>query len=152
VASASDIRLANSEDEAAVIALVRAAYAHYIPRMGREPGPMTDDYAALIRDGRVHTIGAEGSVQGVLVLLPEADAMLLDNIAVDPACKGAGLGRALLAFAEQRTRAAGYRAIRLYTHVTMTENIALYTRIGYVETHRGEEKGFHRVYMTKRLT
>jgi GNAT superfamily N-acetyltransferase len=153
VASASSfaIRLAEPADSAVVTALVRAAYAHYVPRMGREPGPMTDDYAALIEDGRVHVAGADGSVQGVLVLLPEADAMLLDNIAVDPARKGAGLGRALLAFAEQQTREAGYRAIRLYTHVTMTENIALYTRIGYVETHRGEEKGFHRVYMTKVL-
>jgi GNAT superfamily N-acetyltransferase len=143
------IRLAEPADTAAVTALVRAAYAHYVPRMGREPGPMTDDYAALVRDQRVHVVGTGSMVQGVLVLLPEADAMLLDNIAVDPACKGAGLGRALLEFAERQTRAAGYRSIRLYTHVSMTENITLYTRIGYVETHRGEEKGFHRVYMIK---
>jgi glutathione S-transferase len=33
----------------------------------------------------------------------------------------------------------------------MTENIALYRRAGYVETHRVSEKGFDRVYMTKRL-
>ena len=33
----------------------------------------------------------------------------------------------------------------------MTENIALYSRIGYVETHRAEEKGLRRVYMTKSL-
>ena len=34
----------------------------------------------------------------------------------------------------------------------MTENIALYSRIGYVETHRAEEKKLRRVYMAKRLT
>jgi hypothetical protein len=33
----------------------------------------------------------------------------------------------------------------------MTENIALYTRIGFVETHRISEKGYDRVYMTKQL-
>jgi hypothetical protein len=33
----------------------------------------------------------------------------------------------------------------------MTENLALYSRLGYVETHRGEEKGYSRVYMEKRL-
>jgi hypothetical protein len=33
----------------------------------------------------------------------------------------------------------------------MTENIALYTRIGFVETRRISEKGFDRVYMTKQL-
>jgi hypothetical protein len=33
----------------------------------------------------------------------------------------------------------------------MTENIAFYERLGFVETHRAEEKGFKRVYMTKSL-
>jgi len=33
----------------------------------------------------------------------------------------------------------------------MTENIALYRRIGYSETGRVNEKGFDRVYMAKRL-
>jgi GNAT superfamily N-acetyltransferase len=150
-AKESDIRLARARDAGAVTALVRAAYAHYVARMGREPGPMTDDYSALISDGRVHVADVDGSVQGVLVLVPEDEAMLLDNVAVDPVWKGSGIGRVLLAFAEQRARAAGYRSIRLYTHVTMTENVGLYTRIGYVETHRGEENGFHRVYMTKAL-
>jgi hypothetical protein len=33
----------------------------------------------------------------------------------------------------------------------MTENIARYTRIGFVETHRGTEEGYERVYMRKLL-
>lgn len=78
--------------------------------------------------------------------------MLLDNVAVDPIRQGSGVGRKLLAFAEQAALKAGYRSIRLYTNEAMTENIALYARIGYVETHRGEEKGLRRVYMTKQLT
>jgi ribosomal protein S18 acetylase RimI-like enzyme len=56
-----------------------------------------------------------------------------------------------LEFAEQAAIKAGYRSIQLYTNEAMTENIALYSRIGYVETHRGEEKGLRRVYMTKQL-
>ncbi len=40
---------------------------------------------------------------------------------------------------------------RLYTHALMSENLALYPRLGYVETHRGEEKGFSRVCMAKQL-
>lgn len=54
-------------------------------------------------------------------------------------------------FAEQQALAAGFAAIRLYTNETMAENIRLYTRRGYVETHRAEEHGLHRVYMTKQL-
>ena len=35
----------------------------------------------------------------------------------------------------------------LYTNVMMTENLSMYAHIGFVETHRAMEKGFHRVYM-----
>jgi len=145
------IRKATIEDCPAIEAIVRAAYAPYVPRIGREPAPMLDDYAALIQAGHVHVIDDGSAIQGILVLLPEPDAMLLDNVAVLPARHGTGLGRRLLEFAEQAAWDAGYRAIRLYTNAAMTENIALYTRIGYVETHRGQEKGLHRVYMTKQL-
>ncbi len=112
---------------------------------------MLDDYGALISGGLVHVIESDGVVQGILVLIPGADAMLLDNVAVAPAAQGLGLGRTLLAFAEQAARGAGYRSIRLYTNEAMIENIALYLRIGYRETHRGEENGLRRVYMTKAL-
>ena len=40
----------------------------------------------------------------------------------------------------------------LYTHVLMTENQALYRRLGYVETGRVTEKGFDRVYMQLNLS
>ncbi len=45
----------------------------------------------------------------------------------------------------------GFKAIRLYTNEAMTENIRLYERLGFAETHRAQEKGFRRVYMTKPL-
>ena len=144
-------RPATASDLAAVEAVVEAAYAPYVPRIGRKPGPMLDDYAELIAAGRVHVLERDGVVQAVLVLIPEPDAMLLDNVAVLPDAHGLGLGRTLLVFAERAARDAGYRRIKLYTHQAMTENIALYGRIGYAETHRAVEKGLHRVYMAKPL-
>jgi GNAT superfamily N-acetyltransferase len=146
-----ELRIATAEDKPAVEAIVEAAYKHYIERVGRKPGPMLDDYGALIAAGRVRVMDCDGELKGVLVLIPEADAMLLDNVAVHPSAQGTGLGRQMMLFAEQTARDAGYKAIRLYTNVMMTENIALYIRAGYVETHRGAEKGLHRVYMTKPL-
>jgi ribosomal protein S18 acetylase RimI-like enzyme len=146
-----ELRIATKDDRPAVEAIVEAAYTHYIARIGRKPGPMLDDYGALIEAGRVHVMECDGELKGLLVLIPEADVMLLDNIAVDPSAQGTGLGRQMMLFAEHAAREAGYKAIRLYTNVAMTENIALYTRAGYVETHRGFEKGLHRVYMTKPL-
>jgi ribosomal protein S18 acetylase RimI-like enzyme len=112
---------------------------------------MLDDYGALIEEGRVHVVERNGAVEGILVLIPGKDAMLLDNVAVAPAAQGLGLGRKLLEFAERTAIERGYRRIRLYTNEAMTENIALYSRIGYSETHRAEEKGLRRVYMVKAL-
>ena len=113
---------------------------------------MLDDYRSLIGARRVQVVERDNAVQGIIVLIPENDAMLLDNVAVDPEAQGSGLGRMMLEYAEQAARAAGYRAIRLYTNEAMTENISLYSRIGYAETHRAEEKGLKRVYMVKVLS
>jgi GNAT superfamily N-acetyltransferase len=147
----NELRIATANDQPAVEAIVEAAYKHYIARIGQKPGPMLDDYGAQIAAGRVHVMDCDGEPKGLLVLIPEADAMLLDNVAVHPSAQGRGLGRQMMIFAEQAAGDAGYETIRLYTNAMMTENIALYTRAGYVETHRGVEKGLHRVYMTKRL-
>jgi ribosomal protein S18 acetylase RimI-like enzyme len=145
------IRLAGTADAGAVRDVVHAAYAHYVARIGKPPGPMLDDYVARIAHGQAWVQEDAGRIVGVLVLEDQPDALLLDNIAVRPECQGSGHGRALMAFAETEARRRGFPEIRLYTHALMTENQVLYRRLGYVETARVTEKGFDRVYMTKAL-
>jgi GNAT superfamily N-acetyltransferase len=146
------IRRALAEDRETVEAIVRDAYSIYIPRIGKPPGPMLHDYGKLIAEGAVNVLeGADGVIAAIIVLLPKTDHLLLDNIAVRPDRQGQGLGRQLIAFAETEARRLGHAELRLYTHATMTENIALYTRLGFVETSRGHQAGYDRVFMTKRL-
>jgi ribosomal protein S18 acetylase RimI-like enzyme len=146
------IRAAIQDDGPTVESIVREAYEIYIERIGKPPGPMLDDYAALIRDGRVSVVEEpDGAIVGIIVLLLRPDHLLLDNIAVRRDRQGQGLGRRLIAFAEAEARRHGYREVRLYTHVTMIENVALYTRLGFVETGRGSDAGYDRIFMTKRL-
>ncbi len=145
------IRLATTTDQEVVEALVRAAYSVYIDRIGKEPGPMLDDYNALIQQGHVYVLDENDGINGLVVLIPEARTMLLDNVAVSPEAQGKGFGRRLIAFAEEAARRQGFEAIRLYTNTAMTENISLYERLGYIETRRGEENGFSRIYMEKLL-
>jgi GNAT superfamily N-acetyltransferase len=146
------IRCARPADRAPIERIVRAAYGIYVERIGKPPGPMLDDYTALISDGRVSVLEeADRTMAAIIVLLPEPDHLLLDNIAVRPDRQGQGLGRRLIAFAEEQARRLGHSEVRLYTHEKMTENIALYTRLGFVETGRGQKAGYDRVFMTKRL-
>jgi GNAT superfamily N-acetyltransferase len=145
------IRAARPDDADTVREVVHAAYHHYIGRIGKPPGPMLDDYAQRIADGQAWVLDDAGRITGILVLEETPGGLLLDNIAVLPDQQGKGVGRTILEFAETEARRRGYPVISLYTHELMTENIALYTRIGYVETRRVTEKGYDRVYMTKRL-
>ena len=145
------IRVADSRDQPDVEAVVQSAYAHYVARIGRKPAPMLDDYAGLIRAGLVHVLDIDGTIEGLVVLVPEEFSVLLDNIAVRPGAQRRGYGRMLLKFAEQFTCNSGYTMVRLYTNEAMTENIAMYSRIGFKETHRAEELGLRRVYMIKTL-
>jgi ribosomal protein S18 acetylase RimI-like enzyme len=145
------IRVATDADVPALAKIVEEAYRHYIPRIGKPPGPMLDDYAARVSEGVVWVIEDGSIAAGVIVLLPGPGYLLLDNIAVAPDRQGLGLGRRLLAFAEAEAARRGHREIRLYTHETMTENQRLYAAIGYEETGRGTEAGYERVFMRKRL-
>lgn len=146
------IRPAKPEDQPAIEAIVAAAYAVYIPRIGKPPGPMLDDYAAVIDAGAVSVFeDPGGAVAGLIVLIAKPDHLLLDNIAVRPDRQGRGIGRALMTFAEQEAARRRVGELRLYTHEAMVENIALYRRLGFVETGRGRERGYDRVFMTKKL-
>ncbi len=143
------IRPATAADVPAISRIVEAAYAPYVPRIGRKPAPMLDDHAARVRDGQAWVFVAGGAVAGMAVLLDEPDHLLLDNIAVDAAHRGTGIGRALMEFTEAEAARRGHAEVRLYTNEAMTENIALYGRIGYRETGRGGQSGYRRVFFAK---
>jgi ribosomal protein S18 acetylase RimI-like enzyme len=141
------IRPAVAADAQRIGALARAAYAKYVPRIGREPSPMVADFPSYIARDVVVVIEEDGELRGFMIAWPEEDAYLVDNVAVDPAAQGRGLGRKLFEHAVSEARRFGLLALRLYTNVAMTENLAMYRRIGFVETHRAMENGFNRVYM-----
>ncbi len=145
------IRPADAADLAALLRVVDAAYARYVPRIGKQPGPMLDDYGARIRLHQVWVIEDAGAVAGLVVLVAEADHLLLDNVAVDPDMHGRGFGRALMTFAEHEALRRGFREIRLYTHATMTENRAMYARLGWTQTGCRTEGGYDRVFFRKAL-
>lgn len=146
------IRPARIKDADGIRQLVWDAYGHYVARMGKMPGPMLDDYDRRIADGQAWVLEEDGHLAGLLVLEDApGGALLLDNVAVPPSAQGRGHGRALVAFAETEARRHGQREVRLYTHVLMTENQALYARLGFLETCRVNEKGYERVYMAKAL-
>jgi ribosomal protein S18 acetylase RimI-like enzyme len=149
--TAYSLRPATSDDAARVAELVDAAYGHYVERIRALPGPMTADYAEVIRDAQVTIAETQQTLAGVLVLNVTDEGFVIENVAVHPSYRGKGLGRALLKVAEAEGRRGGFNSIYLYTHELMVENQALYARLGYVEYDRRSQGDFSLVYMRKHL-
>jgi GNAT superfamily N-acetyltransferase len=145
------LRLATAVDLSDLREIAAAAYAVYLPRIGRPPAPVTADYAGATGRGEVWVAAGDDEIAGLIVLVPQPDHLLLENIAVRPAAQGRGIGGRLLALAEQEAARLGLGEIRLYTNAAMTENLAYYPRHGYALTHRAEQDGFQRVFFAKRL-
>jgi ribosomal protein S18 acetylase RimI-like enzyme len=142
---------ATPADAAAVRDLTRAAYAKWVPVIGREPRPMTADYDAAVRDHMVDLLHLNGELTALIEMRPEADHLLIENVAVLPAYQGHGYGRALLVHAEELARSLGLEEVRLYTNGSFTDNVKLYKRVGYrVDREEVHPQLGAAVYMSKR--
>ncbi|MGE0153909.1 MAG: GNAT family N-acetyltransferase [Reyranellaceae bacterium] len=147
-----EIRAATPQDAAAIRALTRAAYARWVPLIGREPLPMTADYEAAVRQHRFDLLQVEGELAGLIETVTQPDHLWIENVAVAPDHQGKGLGRHLLAHAEELARAAGLGELRLLTNAAFAANIVLYRHLGYViERTEPFRDGGTTVYMSKRL-
>ena len=63
--------------------------------------------------------------------IAEGEHLLIENVAVAPEFQGRGLGRKLMAHAEQIAASSGFGETRLYTNKLFADNIALYRKLGY---------------------
>ena len=82
---------------------------------------MDDDYGEQVRRGLVHVAeDGGGEIVGLIVLVESEDRLVIENVAVDPARQGEGIGRRLLEFAEETARRAGIDTVALYTHEKMS--------------------------------
>jgi GNAT superfamily N-acetyltransferase len=130
------LRRAGPADAEAVRKLTRDVYAKWVPAIGREPKPMSANYGeAVVR----HWIDVLEDAQGLLALIeliPAADHLLIENLAVREDQQGRGLGAMLIAHAERLAAALNLAELRLYTNAAFSSNLAYYRARGFTETAR----------------
>jgi GNAT superfamily N-acetyltransferase len=143
------LRQAVGADTSAILELTRAAYAKWVPVIGREPKPMTADYAEAVLNHRIDLLYVKGELAALLETIPEMDHLLIENVAVSPPFQGRGLARKLMAHAEQVAVSLGHDEIRLYTNKLFAQNVQLYGRLGYRVDREEEFKGGFLVHMSK---
>jgi ribosomal protein S18 acetylase RimI-like enzyme len=142
-------RSALPQDAAAIRELVRAAYAKWVPLIGREPMPMKADYDRAVAEHQIDMLHADGKFVGLIETLQHADHLWIENVAVHPDSQGQGHGQRLLAEAERRAAESGRAEIRLVTNGEFESNIALYGKVDYRVDRREPFLGGTAVYMSK---
>jgi GNAT superfamily N-acetyltransferase len=149
VSDIEELRRGVVTDAPAIRELTRAAYAKWVPVIGREPKPMTADYAEAVRKHRFDLLYVEGKLAALIETIPEADHLLIENVAVSPPFQGRGLGRKLMTHAEKLAASLGFGGTKLYTNKLFAKNVQLYGKLGYRVDKEEEFKGGFVVHMSK---
>jgi GNAT superfamily N-acetyltransferase len=144
-------RRARESEATAIKVLLEVAYSVYVPRMGRMPLTMKADFAAAIRDDLIWVLIEDDWLLAVLHLRSRSDCLFIEDVAVRVDRQRRGIGKTLLAFAEDEALRRGYHEIQLCTNETMVENIALYQSLGYREIRRQPCQGTDIIFMRKPL-
>jgi ribosomal protein S18 acetylase RimI-like enzyme len=145
------IRRALPADAAQIRSLTRAAYAQWIPIIGREPLPMQADYDRAVREHMIDLLFVRGELAALIEMQPNPDHLYIVNVAVSPSFRGQGHGRHMMAHAERLAASLGLREVRLDTNKKFARNIELYRRLGYAIDGEEPFRDTFRVYMSKRL-
>lgn len=140
-------------DAGEVLTIQRAAFVSEAQIYGSaDMSPLTQTLAEVEAelegaDGWVARIG--GRPVGVIRTRTADDLLLIGRIAIAPDMQGAGIGRRLLAAAEEST---GAGEAELFTGNLSEANPRLYRDCGYVETERVDQgDGTAQVFLRKRL-
>ena len=146
-----EFRRAGPDDAASVRALTRKAYAKWCEVIGREPLPMTADYDHAVRHHVIDLAYIDARLVGLVEMIPREGDLLIENVCVDPAEQGGGVGRRLVAHAEDATRRLGLGVIRLYTNKLFAANLRFYESLGYEVEREEPFKGGTVVHFRKSL-
>ena len=143
------LRPAKMEDLDAVRRIAAAAFAPFLPLIGRRPAPMDADFFGAITREEVSVVGQPS--KAYILCQRRGEALQIENLAVHPDHHGAGLGRLLVDHAVDTARRHGLARVTLYTNETMAGALRFYPRIGFTEVARRTEAGFRRVYFERPL-
>ena len=145
------IRRGAAGDVDLIRSFTRAAYAKWIPLIGREPLPMAADYETAIREHKFDLLYKGGTLAALIETITRADHLHIQNLCVSPKFQRLGLGSQLLNYAQEMAKQKNLPALRLDTNKYFTGNVDLYLRHGFsIAWEKPVDGGVH-VHMVKRI-
>ncbi|WP_246694261.1 hypothetical protein [Mesorhizobium sp. M2E.F.Ca.ET.209.01.1.1] len=85
-------RAAEAADAAAIRDIVRAAYAKWVPVIGREPLPMRADYDKAVAEHPFDLAIEDKRIVGLIETIAHDDHLWIENVCVAPRRKAKGSG------------------------------------------------------------
>ena len=145
------IRRGAAGDVDLIRSFTRAAYAKWIPLIGREPLPMAADYETALRQHRFDLLYKDGVLAALIETITRDDHLHIQNLCVSPKFQRLGLGRQLLNYAQEMAKQKNLPALRLDTNKYFTGNVDLYLRHGFsIAWEKPVDGGVH-VHMVKHM-
>lgn len=106
--------------------------------LASNPGKIIDN------GGFVFSLVQDDQVAGACALFKESDERFqLARMAVNPAFRGKGFGRALMEHAISQAKLNGAKSLYLLSNTVLTPAISLYESFGFIATTRGQ----HPIYV-----
>ncbi len=113
---------------------------------------MDRDFMSPVLAGDVYVCESDGRINGAITMTSAGDHLEVGSVAVDPTAQRRGIGKRLMALAEEVAMDRGFRVLRLHTNVALPELVIYYERLGYSVVERKIEAGFARVFLQKALS
>jgi len=151
------VRTMMAADCCAVAALIRTAFAAQPVLTDPPPSALRETaatVAAHLAAGSGAIACAAGKIVGSVMWEPKDGGLYLQRLAVEPAWRGRGIARALIAATEAAARRAGQPRLHLATRLVLTANRRLFASYGFVEVALHAHPGYAAptsVEMEKRL-
>lgn len=123
-------------DCAAVAALIRLAFAVQPAAVDPPPSALRETeltVAAHLAAGGGAVACAGERIVGSVMWEPQDGGLYLERLTVDPAWRGRGIARALVAATEAAARRAGLARVHLGTRLVLIANRRLFASCGFVE-------------------
>ena len=131
---------AGPADAAEIAALIQEAFESHRGRLHPSPGALKETAESIARrlaQERALVAEAERRIGAcIFMTLRSAEELYVGRLAVLPSWRGRGVARRLVEAAERVAVREGRRALSLSVRAALTENIAVFERLGFRQVGR----------------
>ncbi len=140
------IRTAGATDAPVLLQLIHTAFEEMRDRLDPPSGAHAESIASLqalfARGERAALATVDGAAAGCVFCVRSGVEMYAHRLAVLPAYRRAGIGRALMTYVEEQALAENCAYVRVGVRLALPGNLAFFTQLGYTDILEDSHPGY----------